>query len=175
MLTWKYNHPPYLDSADNIYNQMLASYEAGAEYIILFNYPTYPEQNPYGAMTDQHFETLERFWNSVVTDPQVVHGSTTAEAVLVLPKITAGECETPTTQSGHSGDQTKTRSKSGMSRVSSSNNTTQPLTWSTTTPRFQLPESTQKHSSGTKQQLQIHENSAENGFWLKICQEKCNQ
>jgi hypothetical protein len=86
MVTWKYNHPPYLDTAENIYNQMLASYEAGADYIIIFNYPTYPEQNPYGVMTDEHFDALERFWDNVVKDPEVVHGSTKAEAALVLPK-----------------------------------------------------------------------------------------
>jgi hypothetical protein len=86
IITWKYNHLPYLDTAENIYNQMVASYEAGADYIVIFNYPTYPEGNQYGAMTDQHFEALERFWNDIVKNPDVVHGSTEAEVVLVLPK-----------------------------------------------------------------------------------------
>jgi hypothetical protein len=86
MITWKYNHPPYLDTPENVYTQMLTSYETGAEYIIIFNYPTYPEKNQYGAMTDEHFEALERFWNEIVINPDVVHGSTEAEAVLVLPK-----------------------------------------------------------------------------------------
>ena len=86
VITWKYTNPPYLDTAENIYNQMQTSYEAGADYVIIFNYPTYPEQNQYGAMTDQHFEALERFWNNTVKNPEVVHGSTKAEAVLVLPK-----------------------------------------------------------------------------------------
>ena len=65
---------------------MVTSYETGAEYIIIFNYPTYTEENQYGAMTDEHFEALERFWNDIVTNSDVVHGSTEAEAVLVLPK-----------------------------------------------------------------------------------------
>jgi hypothetical protein len=86
MITWKYNHPPYLDTPENVYNQMVTSYETGAEYIIIFNYPTYPEENQYGAMTDEHFEALESFWNEIVTNPEVFHGSTEAEAVLVLPK-----------------------------------------------------------------------------------------
>ena len=86
MLTWKYNHPPYLDTPENVYNQLVVSYESGAEYIIIFNYPTYPEENQYGAMTDEHFEALEKFWNDIATNPSVVHGSTEAEAVLVLPK-----------------------------------------------------------------------------------------
>jgi hypothetical protein len=86
IITWKYDHPPYLDTALNIYNQMWASYDAGAEYIVLFNYPTYPEDNQYGVMTDAHFEALESFWKYIVQNPAVVHGKTKAEAVLVLPK-----------------------------------------------------------------------------------------
>jgi hypothetical protein len=86
MITWKYNQPPYLDTAENIYNQMRTSYEAGANYTVIFNYPKYPKENQYGAMTDEHFEALERFWNEIVKNPDVVHGSTKAEAVLVLPK-----------------------------------------------------------------------------------------
>jgi hypothetical protein len=86
MITWKYNHPPYLDTPENIYDQLLASYMNGADYIVLFNYPAYPEGNQYGAMTDQHFQVLEQFWNEVATNPDVVHGSNKAEAVLVLPK-----------------------------------------------------------------------------------------
>lgn len=86
MITWKYNQLPYLGTPENVYNQMRTSYEAGAEYVIIFNYPTYPEGNQYGAMTDEHFEALERFWNDIITNPDVVHGSIEAEAVLVLPK-----------------------------------------------------------------------------------------
>lgn len=86
ILTWKYFESPYLDTAENIYDQMVTSYDAGADYIIIFNYPTYPEGNPYGVMTDEHFGALESFWNDVVTNPEVVHGSVKAEAVLVLPQ-----------------------------------------------------------------------------------------
>jgi hypothetical protein len=86
IITWKYDDPPYLDAAQNIYEQMLTSYTAGADYIVLFNYPTYPETNQFGAMTDEHFDALENFWTDVVTNSEVVHGSQKAEAVLVLPQ-----------------------------------------------------------------------------------------
>jgi hypothetical protein len=95
MITWKYNHPPYLDTPENIYNQMQASYEAGADYVIIFNYPTYPETNQYGAMTDEHFEALENFWTDIIKNPDVVHGATEAEAVLVLPKNYGWGMRTP--------------------------------------------------------------------------------
>ena len=86
IITWKYDHPPYLDTAENIYDQMVTSYLTGANYVVFFNYPTYPETNLYGAMNDAHFDALENFWNNVVTNSEVVHGSAKAEAVLVLPQ-----------------------------------------------------------------------------------------
>jgi len=85
IITWKYDEPPYLDNGENIYQQMLLSYKAGAEYVVVFNYPKM-EGNPYGILTDEHFEALERFWNDVITLPQSTHGSIEAEAALVLPE-----------------------------------------------------------------------------------------
>ncbi len=85
MITWKYRYPPYLDNGENIFEQMRTAYECGAEYFIFFNFPTV-EGNPYGIMLDEHFEALELFWNDVVNNPEVVHGSVEAEAVLVLPR-----------------------------------------------------------------------------------------
>ena len=85
MITWKYNHPPYLDSGENIYEQMRIGYECGAEYFMIFNYPSF-DGNEYGTLLDEHFEALEKFWNDVVNNNEVVHGSIKAETVLVLPK-----------------------------------------------------------------------------------------
>jgi hypothetical protein len=85
MVTWKYNEPPYLDTGKAIFEQMRISYECGAEYITIFNFPIL-EDNKYGIMTEEHFEALERFWSEVVKNPDVIHGSIVAETVLVLPK-----------------------------------------------------------------------------------------
>jgi hypothetical protein len=85
IITWKYEYPPYLDDGDEIYKQMLMAYEAGAEYIMIFNYP-YNQSDSYGVMRDEHFQALERFWNDSVITPKVVHGSAKAETVLVLPE-----------------------------------------------------------------------------------------
>jgi len=84
IITWKYTNPPYLDNGEAIYGQMVSAYQAGAKYIVVFNYP-YSEGNPYGTMLDEHFESLEKFWNNI-RQGKVVHGSTIADAVLVLPK-----------------------------------------------------------------------------------------
>jgi len=83
IITWKYNHHPYLDSGEAIYEQMRMSYECGAEYVIIFNYAE-DMQGPYGTLQDEHFSAMERFWNDVVKSPAVKRGSVEAEAVLVL-------------------------------------------------------------------------------------------
>ena len=85
IITWKYTEPPYLDSGDKVYQQMCMAYKAGAEYIMIFNYPQLND-NPYGIMKDEHFETLENFWNKIVKNKNVIHNSAKAEAVLVLPR-----------------------------------------------------------------------------------------
>lgn len=84
IITWKYDEPPYLDSGEEVYNQMLMAYETGAEYVAIFNYPLIGD-NPYGLLRDEHFEALERFWNDAMVDQKVVHGAVKAEAALVLP------------------------------------------------------------------------------------------
>jgi hypothetical protein len=84
ILTWKYTQPPYLDSGENIYSQMKTAYDAGAKYIVLFNYPQIGD-NPYGgAMTDEHFIALQNFWSQIVT--KTTPNSAPAQAALVLPK-----------------------------------------------------------------------------------------
>lgn len=85
VISWKYDTPPYLDSGTEIFNQMRTAYETGAKYIILFNYYE-GEENPYGTLKEEHFITLQDFWNKVFKNPDEIHGSTKAETALVLPK-----------------------------------------------------------------------------------------
>jgi hypothetical protein len=82
MITWTYDSVPYLDSGDQIYNQMLSSYQAGAKYIMIFNYP-YVEGNNYGAMSDEQFIALQRFWNDITHERFT--DLSAPEAALVLP------------------------------------------------------------------------------------------
>ena len=84
MITWKYYDPPYLDSGDNIYNQMLASYQAGAKYIAIFDYPYNITGNPYGALTEEHFSAIQKFWIDITT--KSYPDLSKPVAALVLPK-----------------------------------------------------------------------------------------
>jgi hypothetical protein len=86
IITWKYGEEPYLDKGDQIYNQMMTAYQAGANYIVFFNYPIV-DGNEYGVMEDEHFLALERFWNDAAklrrTNP---NGENGVEAAMVLPR-----------------------------------------------------------------------------------------
>ena len=84
VITWKYKSPPYLDSGEEIFNQLTTAYECGAKYFVLFNY--YDGGNSYGSMEHEHFSALESFWSDVVKNSRVVHGSVKADSVLVLPE-----------------------------------------------------------------------------------------
>jgi hypothetical protein len=82
IITWKNNQPPYLDGGDAIYEQMRTSYEAGAKYITIFNFPY--NDSAYGIMGNDHFEALERLWNDISKSKLIQNPS--AQAVLFLPK-----------------------------------------------------------------------------------------
>ena len=64
MITWTYSSAPYYDDEDQIYNQMLTSYEAGAKYIAVFDYP-YNGSSEYGALNSQQFNAMQKFWNAI--------------------------------------------------------------------------------------------------------------
>jgi hypothetical protein len=84
IITWKYTQPPYLATGDEMYQQMLTSYQCGAKYVVVFNYAK-DMDGPYGTLQEEHFQALKRFWNEVVTNPNVKFGGIKAEAALVLP------------------------------------------------------------------------------------------
>jgi hypothetical protein len=89
MITWKYYDPPYMDTGDNIYTQMLASYQAGAKYIAIFDYPfnmtAYsPDYFQGGPLTDDHFTAMQRFWTDITT--KKFADMSQPVAALVLPK-----------------------------------------------------------------------------------------
>lgn len=83
MITWKYNDVPFLDSAKSIYDQMLASYQAGAKYIMIFNYAKDNSTNTAEAMTDQHYMALYQFWQDIHS--KEYEDNSGAVAALVLP------------------------------------------------------------------------------------------
>lgn len=81
IITWTYDQPPYIENSTALYNQLLASYMAGADYEVIFDYPQV-QNNPYGILTEQHFAAIEKFWNYI----QTLQVKTEVETALVLPQ-----------------------------------------------------------------------------------------
>jgi hypothetical protein len=82
ILTWKYDAPPYIESAEELYDDMVTAYKAGAKYVIVFDYP---KLEPYGILTEEHFEALKQFWDYTRNNPQDF-GSRKATVAYVLPE-----------------------------------------------------------------------------------------
>lgn len=87
ILTWKHaaDSPETIKTASEMREDMFTSYEAGAKYVIVFNFPRYPEDNVYGVLTDEHFTVMEQFWKHACTHPEE-YGKTTGQTAFVLPK-----------------------------------------------------------------------------------------
>jgi len=86
IITWETDNPPYLGSDEQIYRYMVDSYRAGAKYVIVFNYPTHPEDNIYGILSDGQFEMMHQFWQYTQSYPRSIYGVVQADTVLVLPQ-----------------------------------------------------------------------------------------
>ena len=83
IITWASNDPPYLANGTQMLEELNRAYDSGAKYIIVFNYP---QINPYGALTEEHFNTMETFWNRIRTSPRNMVGNEDGRVALVLPK-----------------------------------------------------------------------------------------
>jgi hypothetical protein len=80
IITWTYQQEPYLAPASEVYQDMVTAYNAGAKYVMIFNYP---QIGPYGVVTDDHLVVLEQFWNYVHVTPQPKTSNTARVAYLV--------------------------------------------------------------------------------------------
>jgi hypothetical protein len=85
IITWKYDEPPYLGNGTEIYDDMLSAYNAGAKYVLVFDDKRCPETNPYGSLTEEHFDAMKNFYTYVKAHPRSVYGQTKGSVALVLP------------------------------------------------------------------------------------------
>ena len=82
IVTWTYTQPPYIESAEELYRDMVLAYDNGARYIVVFNYPT--NITEHGLLTQDHLNSMKEFWDYHKSNPRPSeHPSETA---YVLPK-----------------------------------------------------------------------------------------
>jgi hypothetical protein len=73
MITWTYTQPPdnesYLESGEELYNDLVLAYENGAKYILVFDTN---EDYTRGVLREEegHFEALKRFWQYALDNPR---------------------------------------------------------------------------------------------------------
>jgi hypothetical protein len=96
IITYSNDVPPYLENGAAMLQDMLTAYYAGAEFIVVFNYPVYPGGNPYGILSEDQFDAMENFWNQIHSDQKGTFGTENAQAALVLPKDYGSGLRTPT-------------------------------------------------------------------------------
>ncbi|PVX26817.1 MAG: hypothetical protein CW691_00225, partial [Candidatus Bathyarchaeum sp.] len=82
IVTWTYNHPPYIESGEELYNDLVLAYENGAKYISIFD-----SNEPYtaGILEDEHLKAIEQFWNYVQENPRTQE-TVNNRVAFVLPK-----------------------------------------------------------------------------------------
>lgn len=82
IVTWKYDNAPYLENGEELYADLTLAYSAGAKYAVVFSYP---QIGDYGTLTNEHFDALERFWNTLHSNP-ASFGVNNPEVAYIVPK-----------------------------------------------------------------------------------------
>jgi hypothetical protein len=82
IVTWTYRSPPYIESGEELFDDLVFAYQNGAKYIAVFNYP---KVSTYGILEEEHLEALKRFWSYVNGHPRTT-APTGKRAAYILPK-----------------------------------------------------------------------------------------
>jgi hypothetical protein len=67
IITWTYTAPPYIESDEELYNDLVLAYDNGAKYIVVFDGN---EGWTEGILEDEHLDALQRFWNYTQNNPR---------------------------------------------------------------------------------------------------------
>jgi hypothetical protein len=83
IINWKYNQPPYLETGEELYNELSLAYSSGAKYAFVFSYPKIGE---YGTLSEEqgHFASLKKFWEVLHSNPDSF-SSNKAEVAYIVP------------------------------------------------------------------------------------------
>jgi len=82
MITWTYNEPPYIESGEELYDDMILAYENGAKYIVVFDTN---KEYIHGILEEEHLDALKQFWQYTQDNPRTTT-VTNNRVAYVLPK-----------------------------------------------------------------------------------------
>ncbi len=69
IITYTYTTPPYIESAEELYNDMVLAYENGAKYILVFDTD---ENYSHSILTSEHLDAMKMFWQYAQQNPRKV-------------------------------------------------------------------------------------------------------
>ncbi len=81
IVTWTYKQPPYIESGEDLYNDMVLAYDNGAKYILIFDGN---EGWTDGILQQEHLDAIQRFWNYIQTN-QPKNNPASGRTAYVLP------------------------------------------------------------------------------------------
>ncbi len=81
IVNWKYNQGVYLENGTELYNDLSLAYNSGAKYAFVFSYPKIGE---YGILTQEHFDALKKFWDTLHSNPSSF-GSNKPQVAYIVP------------------------------------------------------------------------------------------
>lgn len=67
VITWTYDEPPYIESGEELYDDMVLAYQNGAKYIVVFDTN---ENYTHGILTEEHLAALKQFWQYTANNPR---------------------------------------------------------------------------------------------------------
>jgi hypothetical protein len=70
VITWEYTQLPYLESGEELYNDLVLAYESGAEYILVFDTDENYTQSVLTKGEGGHLDALKRFWQYATDNPR---------------------------------------------------------------------------------------------------------
>ena len=82
MITWTYTQPPYLESGNELYADLVLAYENGAKYILVFDAN---ENYTHSILKEEHLDAIKRFWQYATDNPRA-NEQTIDRVAYVLPK-----------------------------------------------------------------------------------------
>ncbi len=67
IITWTYTEAPYIESGEELYNDLLTAYDNGAKYITIFDSNKDYNQS---ILQPEHYAAMERFWQYIQSNPR---------------------------------------------------------------------------------------------------------
>jgi hypothetical protein len=85
VITWTYTEPPYLESGEELYDDLVLAYENGANYILVFDANKNYTHSVLEEGEEGHYGALKRFWQYAKDNPRP-SDPTFDRVAYVLPK-----------------------------------------------------------------------------------------